>query len=198
MKRWSILRTRMEELFADSVKGRVGLRSTQYRNIHDREGRDWITLDGQELIDRPHVFYWCEWGANDPTEVQAHGEIPGPMLDYDARGEPGPLGVTLFDYLSMSIDEILGSSNVLIRALSMLDRRVGKRRLKNFPDAKTHPLIRMMHRFSCEAEGVALPQPPAVELADVRRPALPPRIGSVQRRRAEPYSWHLPWRTCPQ
>ena len=33
-------------------------------------------------------------------------------------------------YLLLSIDDILASENVLIRAIGMLDRRLGKRRLR--------------------------------------------------------------------
>lgn len=37
---------------------------------------------------------------------------------------------SLFDYTSMSVEDALASSNFLIRAVAILDRRMGKRRLE--------------------------------------------------------------------
>lgn len=50
---WSKLRTQVEDLFADCVRGRVRFHSTRYRRMHDQEGRAWITIDGQEIINMP-------------------------------------------------------------------------------------------------------------------------------------------------
>ena len=56
----------VQDLFADSVKGRVEFRSTGYRHAHDGEGRYWITMDGEEIAGlnycRPHFHADQELG----------------------------------------------------------------------------------------------------------------------------------------
>ena len=183
MKQWSKLRARVEEFLADSVKGRVGLHSTRYRGIeHDCHGRDWITLDGQELVNMPHWYGWSNYyGRPNPADDENQGRLS----DYESLFQYGTLGRALFDYLNMPIDDILSSSSVLIRALGMLDRRVGERRLKCLADDNAHPLVRLLHRFRCDAEGVMLPNPLAVETVNLRRPASAHRDKNQERRRAD-------------
>ena len=53
---WSKLKSQVEGLFADRVQGRVRLHSTKYRRMHDQEGRAWITLDGEEILNMPNLF----------------------------------------------------------------------------------------------------------------------------------------------
>ena len=60
----------------------------------------------------------------------------------------------MFAYLHLSIDDILASENVLIRAIGMLDRRLGKRRLPALAGSVNHPLVRLLYVFRCEAEGI--------------------------------------------
>ena len=79
---WSKLRIRVEELLADSVKGRVGLHSTRYRHVHDSDGRDWITLDGQELVNMPH---WYRWTVHYRVDHEAAvGTDSEKLPDYDS------------------------------------------------------------------------------------------------------------------
>ena len=47
---WSKLKQRIEETFADSVRGRVELHQTRYRRAHDQAGELWITLDGEQIL----------------------------------------------------------------------------------------------------------------------------------------------------
>ena len=60
----------------------------------------------------------------------------------------------LFDYLNMSIDDILASDNFVVRAFGMLDRRLGKRRLAAMDVSAEHPFVRTLHDLRCSAEGV--------------------------------------------
>ncbi len=68
----------------------------------------------------------------------------------------------LWDSLSLSIDDMLHSENGIIRALAMLDRRLGKRRLLalDLPDDEL-PLVRTLYALRCEAEGIAAHATPA-------------------------------------
>ncbi len=57
-------------------------------------------------------------------------------------------------YADAPIDEILASKNPIVRALAMVDRRVGKRRLRAFDPENEHPLVKKMLSFRLEAEGM--------------------------------------------
>ena len=60
---------------------------------------------------------------------------------------------SLFNYLNLSVEDILESADPIIRAVGMLDRRVGLRRLAAMEMGQEHPLVRTLHAFRCEAEG---------------------------------------------
>jgi hypothetical protein len=67
----------------------------------------------------------------------------------------------LFDFLNLSINDAVKSANPIIRAFAIIDRRFGKRRLAYFDDSQEHPLVKMLYRFRCKAEGNKIePKPP--------------------------------------
>jgi hypothetical protein len=158
---WSKLKSQVEELFADSVQGRVRLHSTKYRRMHDQEGRAWITLDGEEILNMPNLFEWLYQRRkraeelagphNDPSFWEDQADL---QLQQESFFRQGELGDAMFAYLHLSIDDILASENVLIRAIGMLDRRLGKRRLPALAGSVNHPLVRLLYVFRCEAEGI--------------------------------------------
>jgi len=164
---WSKLRSQVEDLFADSVKGRVRLHSTRYRKMHDQEGRAWITIDGEEIVNMPHIFEWLyqrdrraadlagvELGMNNWQDYAPKLRDAEKELHQESVFWQGDLGDAMFGYLHSSIDDILTSDDVLIRAIGMLDRRVGKRRLSTLAETIDHPLVRLLHVFRCDAEGM--------------------------------------------
>lgn len=56
---------------------------------------------------------------------------------------------------SLSINEMLVSGNAIVRALSLLDSRLGKRRLSALQiHDDEHPLVRQFYDLRCEAEGI--------------------------------------------
>ena len=60
----------------------------------------------------------------------------------------------LFDYLNLSIDQIVESDKMIIRALGMFDRRLGKRRLQTMNVDDEQELVRHFHCIRCVFEGV--------------------------------------------
>jgi hypothetical protein len=143
---WSQLRKRVEGMFAESVQGRVELRSTGYRHVHDGEGRYWISIDGEEIVNMPR---WYDWAISQNCIVQRPE-----FADYVSLFAKGNLGGAMRQYLTMSINAILRSENVLVQAVGMLDRRVGKRRLCTLEVKDSHPLVRLFYYLRCKAEGI--------------------------------------------
>ena len=100
----------------------------------------------------------CEFRAN------IHGEYrPDPVWTIfgtelpvqDGVMRPRLFGKSLFDYLSMSVDDAIESRNFLIRAVAVLDRRIGKRRLEAMSlRTDEHELVRLFYKLRLEAEGL--------------------------------------------
>ena len=127
-------------------------------------------MDGKELVDL------SSWKARNKYGTSAHqasnpgwvtsqlGYVTHPPVKEEER-TPGHLieygELSRFDlseacwaYLSMNIDDALTSDHPLIIALAMLDRRVGKRKLRELNQAKMHPLAKALLELRLKAEGV--------------------------------------------
>ena len=199
---WSKLKKAVEQFFAESVKGRVALRMTQYKTCEFRCGRGWITIDGREILDASTHRAMDAFGrevrrlmgkdAHKPMNADRRFPVYADQLkslhmldDTDFTAGPGEIGKVrtsvrndliergffteadflqaLSRYPEMPIKDILACRNPIVRAIAMLDRRVGKRRLKAIDLKKEHLLARRLLEFRLEAEGMATPAKPAAE-----------------------------------
>ncbi len=168
---WSQLKKRIESLFANSVKGRAELRTTRYHKAHDQMGRAWITSDGQEVINICTFAYESELWRESSRIREGSGctdyRIAENREGYRAAYTEAELilrekaifnrhafHASLFSYLNLSIEQILSSPNPMIRAIGMLDRRVGKRRLSAMDMGNENPLVARLHQFRVEAEQI--------------------------------------------
>ncbi len=151
---WSILKKRFRERMAPSVVKRVDFHTTKYRgHMHD-DGRAWITWNGEEITNMAYLWDGF-WSGLESDEESIYGQ--------------GRLGDAMFRYLNNSIDDILSHDNGLIRALGMLDRRVGKRRLQNMDVSNRPPLERLLYVLRCIADDVAIPEELETEQVSLRR-----------------------------
>jgi len=169
---WSKLRSTVESRFAPALGRRVSLHQARYRHANEALGRVWIAIDGRDA---------ASFASND-SRVEAGAEAERLMDERDAWGSTAAYqqameealdtvraaGVysdddalaELHAFLSMPVDEALVAPSPLLRALAVLDARVGKRRLKALaasPDA--HPLVRTLLAVRCDAEGVRTAPP---------------------------------------
>jgi hypothetical protein len=177
---WSKLRKQVEDLFAECAKGRVRLHETGYHGMHDEEGRNWITIDGREIASMPH---WYGWTLRDYV---GQPNLPRDFADYVSLFAKGGLRGAMQQYLTLSIDDVLRSEDVLVRAIGMLDRRLGKRRLRALELKDSHPLVRLFHQFRCEAEGMPVAEPrEKIGSPDLRHPDWPGKYGRQAKRKAK-------------
>jgi hypothetical protein len=171
---WTQLRSSLNEFVAHGLKGRLAIHQARYRYTREEVGRVWVTLDGQELISFDTSRYvarraqlahdmrsgigpfalsatsdYAEYHAADAAACAALREA-GEYDDYSAL-------VDLEAYLSLPIGEALVSPSPLIRALAVIDRRVGKRRLRGMrPMSDEHALVKSLFAARCEAEGIEI------------------------------------------
>jgi len=169
--KWSQLKKRIENNFADSVKGRVEVWNTRYRKSCDREGEAWITIDKKRVYS--FGTYTCyreayleakriqdqEKGTEAKTQDQSaiSGRAYSEARENVRKANILPLwdiNALLFGYLKLSIQEILTSENAIVRALGMIDKRFGKRRLKTLDVKVDHPLLKILYEFRCKTEGI--------------------------------------------
>lgn len=152
--KWFKVKKLVESRFADSVKGRVSLFFTRYRH-NDCVSRAAIRVDGKELINMSECIFYRERNRKEEVEY-------GPILHSygDLHGENIFIAenlLALFAYPGLSVKEILSSNSPIIRAIGMLDRRVGKRTLCRF-ELETEPeIVRRLWRLRCEAENLLVP-----------------------------------------
>lgn len=169
---WSKTRKLFDARLADSLAGRLEIHVTRYGWTHDEDGRAWVTFDGQEVVN------FCFWTFHNRYYQLAEEirKISGteryrdlPRQDVDTAGSEAreilhQQGIfsedefldALRDYLQLSVDDTLQSGNPLVRALAMLDRRLGKRRLQllRLQGGVEHPVVRQFLGLRLQAEGM--------------------------------------------
>jgi hypothetical protein len=172
---WSQLKKSLEASFAKSVRGRVEVWATRYRHAHEQAGEAWITFDKHRLVSMGSWRY----------ELEVTNARDRLLREWDAIGRPAPEGESSYEvaadeaeqsvhdqgiyalpdayaafnaYLNLSIDDILQSTNHLIKALGMLDQRFGKRRLRSY-EASELVLVQKLFACRCECEGIRPPCP---------------------------------------
>ncbi len=125
---WSKLKQRLEDRFADCLKGRLHIYETRQRmGHHHRLGEIWITLD------KKRIYSTSDFKASQLMQTHLKsGDTYEDSFDKAAAEGLAPVyqsNEMLFDSLSMSIDDMLASEAVLIRGLAISDARCGRRRL---------------------------------------------------------------------
>lgn len=138
--RWSGIRKKLEQDYlADSLKGHIQYFATSYSKCPDHEGRAAILFDGKEIISGGYYNNWAK------ASEFPHDEKYEQRMRYEnAFMDDTALQLGVFDqrcfyeafaiFDNQSIEESLESENLLVRIMAILDRRVGKRRLKLIGD----------------------------------------------------------------
>lgn len=141
---WSGLKKQIEERFAPSLRGRVSLFKTRRRSARGATLHCGIRIDGKEILsgnsyERP----WRE--TDEPRTQEDHSFFNGEDFNNATNG-----------YLDLTIEEIISSENIVVRAIGMLDKRLGKRRLRAMDLSNQPKLLRRLWQFRCLAENLVL------------------------------------------
>jgi hypothetical protein len=171
--KWSKSKKALKNLLDDSVKDRVQFHMTRYGpGISYFMARAWITWDKKELVNMSNVEWENEISVltRQITEINSCTNFKDPQQreGYDLAYEEarrliqkkGLLSRYQFEqaieeYLELPIEKAMDSDNPIIKALSMFDRRLGKRRLVEISLSKEeHPLVKLFYHLRCEGEGL--------------------------------------------
>lgn len=96
---------------------------------NDEAEKAWVTVDGKRVFTAS--WYRHQW-ANEPEQMEQH--------------RPQQFGDALRAYLDIPVADALNSKDPFIRALAMIDNRVGRERLrKHKPKSDEHSLVRLFY-----------------------------------------------------
>lgn len=176
---WSKIKKRLMNLICDPLQSRIDIHVISYRKAHDQMGRAVMTVDKAEVFNMCTMTsmreeYYREkeirgaWGEDDrdvemirAIQALAHEQLlhEGIYARYD-------FFAVVSHYIQSPINELLKSDDVLIKALVMLDRRVGKRTLERWKGSiqDEHPLVQRLYTLRCEVENIQISHPGETEL----------------------------------
>lgn len=136
MATWSGIRNKLEnDYLAESLRGHIQYFATSYRKVLDQEGRAAIRYDGKEIIKGCYFNNWMKahlFPKDDTYEKRMN--VENAYMD-DTAMRLGVFDQRCFyrafdEFDNQSIEKSLISENLLVRIFAILDRRVGKRKLK--------------------------------------------------------------------
>ena len=136
MATWSGIRKKLEtEYLAQSLQGHIQYYATSYSRSHDHEGRAAIRYDGKEII---KGCYWNNWAKADmfpqDEKYETRMKVENAYMD-DTAIKLGIFDQRCFynafaEFDNQDIEASLKSENLIVKIFAVLDRRVGKRRLR--------------------------------------------------------------------
>jgi len=127
--KWSKLKQRIEDRFAEKLKGRLQIYQTIHRmGFNHSLGEIWLTVAKERIFSTSDMKGWQRMqlylsGGNSYERAFEMTEAEGNLPVYQSNK-------SLFDTLNMTIDDMLVSNSVLIRGLAIADARCGIRRLE--------------------------------------------------------------------
>lgn len=155
------MKARVERFFTDKLAGRIELRATRYHNAPDNVGRGYITIDGAEFWSMDTYMFWRAERQKIDDIVKMTGLAPAEAqqlawieLDNEGILSQSSYYQSLETYCNLTIEEALEANDALIRALAMIDKRLGKHRLQVLDVSGEHPMVRHFFELRCEVEGL--------------------------------------------
>ncbi len=166
MSTWSGIRNKLEnDYLCPALRGRIQYFATSYGESHDQTGRAAIRLDGVEVLRSNYYAYEQNyWNRYQALRREGVGE-DDPKTPFRLAHE-GTLNDGCFDngffyeafhkFDNQSIEQSLVSENPLVRIFSLLDRRLGKRRLLALEESMEQELewVRAFYVIRMQAEGL--------------------------------------------
>lgn len=151
--KWSKLRKELQERLAENLKGRMDYHLTTYKNSTGYLGRAWITWDGKEILNFSNQDTWNSYQSYSNKSAQTNYTSHEPIKPSErTEGEIVEKGEfskydfaeNAFKFLSINAQDALKSENPILRALAVVDKRIGRRALNELKKTETHPMIKYL------------------------------------------------------
>lgn len=159
-RQWSKFKGEMRARWAPRVRERLDIHMAMYRVLREEYGRVWFTWDGTEIYSfddaKTHLRTYRL-----REELEALGEDFEAASDTSvaaARAEGqdfvGGFGDSASRFLGLKIGEAVRSADPVVRGLSMIDRRAGRRTMTSDElQRELHPFVRRLRDLRLHAEG---------------------------------------------
>ena len=143
---WSKLRSRVKDLICPELRDRIDFHVTSYRGSHDGADKVWIKIDRERVFACKHYPY--EWAEQQAYYDGLEGDkLKETLIQHEIHG-PNDFGNAMRAYLDMPVDDALVSVDPLIRAFSIVDRRLGKRTLEKLQISDSeHTLVKAFYEL---------------------------------------------------
>lgn len=151
---WSKLRSTIRALICPELRQKIDFHATSYRHSHDEADKVWITIDGDTFMTASwYQHQWHGWPRDDKGRLDRQAVLPaGIEKKKDEVHLPQELGDALRAYVNMPLERALESQDPFIRALSIVDRRTGRRTLEAMRVAEDdHSLVKEFYRLRMDA-----------------------------------------------
>ena len=154
---WSKLKSRVKDRVCPELRDRIDFHVTRFRKATDSGTEAWITLDGNKIFGAgnyhrsvPGAVEWHRRKKDDMTIADAEMlriEIID-MLDQRELHDTQHLVGSMRAYLDMAVSDALKSDDPFIKALAIIDRRVGSGTLKKVEiDDSEHSLVKAFYEL---------------------------------------------------
>ena len=157
--KWSKLRKELKDRLADNLKDRLDYHLTTYKNSTGYFGRAWITWDGKEILNFSNQDTWNEFQSysNELAEthyishegIKATDRTEGKIIE---KGEFSKydFAENAFQFLNLNVRDAIKSNNPILKALAVVDKRIGKRTLNELNKVENHPMIKQLIELRTE------------------------------------------------
>ncbi|WP_445506157.1 SF0329 family protein [Niallia sp. 03190] len=168
--KWSKAKKHLSNFICEPLRKRVDFQVINYRKAHDQLGRAVITVDKVEVLSMCTITaeieeyyrereiraktnqYNCDY--NDVTKNRAIQDQAHKMLKAEGIYGQYDFFSALEEYFNSPIEELLKSSEISIKILCLIDRRIGKRTLRKFEMEDEHELVQYFYKLRCEVENL--------------------------------------------
>jgi hypothetical protein len=143
---WSKLKSRIKGLLSPEFRERIDFHVTSYRKSHDGADKVWIMIDGVRIFSCN--YYHSERATAEAFYSGLRDKQIKAYLDEREIHTPRDFGEAMRQYLDMPIADALGSSNPLLKAFAIVDRRVGKRTIEQLEISDSeHTLVKAFYEL---------------------------------------------------
>ncbi len=154
---WSKLKKEIKSRFSKAVKDEVDFFMTEYAGFYS--GRAWITINGNEIVNfstaKSYVHFGNPWNElTKDSRWSRHSKVAdeernGGLIE-EGEFSRGDFTDSCYKYLTLSIQDAQKSEHPIIRLLAVLDKRTGKRKLKELEEVEVNPLVKyfLVYRMS--------------------------------------------------
>ena len=150
---WSKLKTKIKSFICPELRDRIDFFVTSYRESHDGADKVWITIDGEKVFECKHYPY--EWAEAEAYYSGLRKEQVKALLTDKEIHRPEDFGDAMRVYLELPIEEALKSSDPLVKAFAIIDRRVGKRMLVKLEISDSeHSLVQRFYELRCASKHI--------------------------------------------